>query len=258
MFEIQNDNMNLAQIADSGQCFRWQALAENVYNVIMLDKSVVITQKGNKFSFSCDEEEYNNVWKHYLDIDTDYAKIIAEIDEKDVFLRKAAEYGKGIRILNQNFWEMLVSFVISQNNNIPRITKSLNALCEKFHGFPSGDMLCGLQKEDLAGLGLGYRDEYIIEAAKYYNLDNSESKFLELSYEDSMKELMTVKGIGKKVANCICLFGLHKLEACPIDTWIKKIIEEDYNGVMPKWMSSKWAGVYQQYVFYYKRSIKNK
>ena len=117
-------------------------------------------------------------------------------------------------------------------------------------------MLRELKKEDLADLGLGYRDEYIIEAAKYYSAEKSNDYFSELKYEETLKELMSVKGIGSKVANCVCLFGLHKLEACPIDTWMKKIIKEDYNSVMPGWMSDKWAGVYQQYVFYYKRMEK--
>lgn len=253
MYTIENDYMDLAQIADSGQCFRWEKTDENSYKIYRLDESVTIVQEKNKFTFSCDEEEFNRVWREYLDLDTDYGDIIASIDKEDVFLSSAAQYGRGIRILNQDFWEMLISFVISQNNNIPRITKSLKAICEKFKQFPTYEMLKELKKEDLSDLGLGYGDEYIIETAKYYTPEKYSDSLAQLSYEDTMKELMTVKGIGKKVANCVCLFGLHKLEACPIDTWMKKIIDEDYASVMPAWMKGKWAGVYQQYVFYYKR-----
>lgn len=139
--------------------------------------------------------------RHYLDLDTDYAKIIEKIADDDKFLKDAASYGRGIRILNQNLWEIMVSFVISQNNNIPRITKSLNMLCEKFSQFPQSAALFSLKKEDLAGLGLGYRDEYIINLACYYNESEDVSgKLFSLGYEDAMKELMSIKGIGRKVA----------------------------------------------------------
>lgn len=257
MYTIQNDYMDLEQIAQSGQCFRWEKLDDNAYKIPMLDTSVEVKQNKNEFTFYCDEDEFNKIWRHYLDLDTDYAKIIEKIADDDKFLKDAASYGRGIRILNQNLWEIMVSFVISQNNNIPRITKSLNMLCEKFSQFPQSAALFSLKKEELAGLGLGYRDEYIINLAGYYNESEDVSgKLFSLGYEDAMKELMSIKGIGRKVANCICLFGLHRLEACPIDTWMKKIIDEDYNGTMPLWMKDKWAGVYQQYVFYYKRMNK--
>lgn len=257
MYNITNEYMDLAQIADSGQCFRWEKIEDDTYKIFTLDKSVTVTQERDKFTFSCDESEFNEVWKHYLDLDTDYGEIISSIEKDDLFLSKAAEYGRGIRILNQDLWEILISFVISQNNNIPRITKSLKSICGKFGGFPTCQILKELRKEDLSDLGLGYRDEYIIEAAKYYNPEITYKNLSSLHYEDAVKELKSIKGIGNKVANCVCLFGLHQLEACPIDTWMKKIIDEDYDSVMPNWMKDKWAGVYQQYVFYYKRMNRN-
>jgi len=254
MYKIQIDNLDLKQIAQSGQCFRWEQLDEKIYNIKSLNDSVVVEQSGNTFSFLCSENEYNEKWKKYLDIESDYSKIITNIDENDTFLTDAAAFGNGIRILNQDFWEMMISFIISQNNNIPRITKSLKALCDKFGSFPDSESLKQCTIEDLSGIGLGYRDEYLICAANYYD-ENTEKRLRGMTYEEAVKELMSVKGIGKKVANCICLFGLHMLEACPIDTWMKKLIEEDYNGIMPKWMKCNIAGVYQQYVFYYKRNI---
>lgn len=254
MFEIQIDNLDLEQVAASGQCFRWKKLDENKYFIPMVNEAVEVVQNSNMFEFSCSEDEFNNIWRYYLDIDTDYGQLITQIDENDTFLSEAAMYGSGIRILNQNFWEMMISFIISQNNNIPRITGCLNSLCERFGGFPDCNTLKNCSVEDLAGLGLGYRDEYIICAANYYDEASTVNNLCTMTYDDAMKELMSIKGIGRKVANCICLFGLHMLEACPIDVWMKKIIDEDYRGNMPDWMKSDMAGVYQQYVFYYKRS----
>lgn len=254
MYSICIDNFDLEQTALSGQCFRWKKIDDKTYNITDLNDSVVVRQDGNSFSFSCSESDFNNKWRYYLDMGTDYSKVISDICDNDVFLFKAAEFGKGIRILNQNFWETMISFIISQNNNIPRITGSLNALCDKFGGFPDSETLRKCTVSDLSGLGLGYRDEYLICAAEYYD-EHTEEKLRAMTYNDAVKELMTVKGIGKKVANCICLFGLHMLEACPIDTWMKKIIQEDYDDVMPEWMSCNVAGIYQQYVFYYKRNL---
>lgn len=253
MYKVRIDNCDLQQIAKSGQCFRWEKTDDDSYNIISLNDSVLVRQDCNDFYFSCDEKEYNDKWKGYLDAETDYSKMISDIEENDSFLVDAALYGSGIRILKQDFWEMMITFIISQNNNIPRITKSLKLLCDKFGVFPDYEVLRQCTSDDLQGLGLGYRDKYLISAAEYYD-KNKEEKLRNMTYDEAMKDLMSVNGIGKKVANCICLFGLHMLQACPIDTWMKKLIDEDYGGIMPAWMNCNVAGVYQQYVFYYKRN----
>lgn len=261
------DNLDLEQIAESGQCFRWQKLDRNGYRIIAFGNYLDIYQDGNHFELSCTEEEFEKIWKNYFDIDTDYASLIARIDDNDKFLKEAAEYGKGIRILNQDIWEMVLSFIISQNNNIPRIKKGIEAVCSQYkvqseylmdtdmYMLPYPENVKKSGRDSLLGLSLGYRDEYIWNMCDYY-MENPDftDKLKKLSYDEAMKYLMSFKGIGKKVANCICLFGLHHLDACPIDVWMKKIIDEEYNGTMPEWMTDEYAGVYQQYTFFYKRS----
>ena len=273
---IQNiKNFDLEQIADSGQCFRWRKIDEGKYLIPAYDHIVTVAQSGEKFEFSCTEAEYQIIWKHYFDLELDYGKIIAAIDKNDTFLKKAAEYGSGIRILNQELWEMIISYIISQNNNIPRIKKGIEAVCDRYNAVICKDEQDNLEKteneiygfphltdieknggrQSLSELGLGYRDEYIWLMCEY---EHENKVFFDnlrkCDYEQSMKMLMEHKGIGRKVANCISLFGLHHLDACPIDVWMKKIIDEEYGGIQPKWMSDRYAGIYQQYAFFYKRS----
>ena len=273
---IQNiKNFDLEQIADSGQCFRWRKIDEGKYLIPAYDHIVTVAQSGEKFEFSCTEAKYQIIWKHYFDLELDYGKIIAAIDKNDTFLKEAAEYGSGIRILNQELWEMIISYIISQNNNIPRIKKGIEAVCDRYkavickdeqdnlekteneiYGFPHlTDIEKNGGRQSLSELGLGYRDEYIWLMCEY---EHENKVFFDnlrkCDYEQSMKMLMEHKGIGRKVANCISLFGLHHLDACPIDVWMKKIIDEEYGGIQPKWMSDRYAGIYQQYAFFYKRS----
>lgn len=258
-------NFNLEQIADSGQCFRWKKLEDNKYRIIAYGKCLLAVQDGETVYFNCDEEEFNSIWYKYFDMDTDYAAVIAGIDKNDTFLMKAAEYAGGIRILNQELWEMVISYIISQNNNIPRIKKSIEKLCTTFgkaisddeYSFPNVAELRGVNAEMLSGMGLGYRDRYLADFFEN-EFDSVIKELSDKDYDEAMKYLMSFNGIGKKVANCICLFALHKVEACPVDTWIQKIIDDEYSGVMPEWMQSKYAGIYQQYVFYYKRVISGK
>lgn len=270
MYTTRIENCDLDQIAESGQCFRWCKIADHSYRIPAFGRVVEVVQEGNSFSFSCEEEEFRDIWRRYFDLDTDYAKLIAAIDPEDEFLCRAAVSGSGLRILRQELWEVILSFVISQNNNIPRIKRSMETLCSRYgqgqaeisgveiFSVPDYIHIHSGKREALAdkSLGLGYRHEYIWEICEY--LDGNPSYLPELrekGYEDAMRLLMERKGIGRKVASCICLYGLHCLDACPVDTWIKRIIEEDYQGKMPGWMTGSYAGVYQQYVFYYKRKL---
>ena len=138
MFTVQIDHMDLNQIANSGQCFRWQQITNNTYKIPAFGKELVISQDGDIFTLSCDEDEWNSLWRNYFDIDTDYNEaenIIMSAD--DDYLKAAYQFGSGIRILRQDLWEVIVSFIISQNNNIPRIKKSIEKLCDEVDGrFP--------------------------------------------------------------------------------------------------------------------------
>lgn len=250
MFTVEIDHMNLHQIANSGQCFRWQQINDNTYKIPAFGKELTISQDGNIFILSCDENEWNSLWRNYFDVDTDtdYNEVENIIMESnDDFLKTAYQFGSGIRILRQDLWEIIVSFIISQNNNIPRIKKSIQKLCDEVGGrFPTSNELLQM---DLSDKGLGYRDEYIrnICSCSIFDFGLLEG----LTYKQSNEVLMSFKGIGKKVSACICLFGLHHLDAFPIDTHIKTILDREYNGEMPEWVDSKYAGLFQQYIFYY-------
>ena len=248
MYTTQIDHMNLHQIANSGQCFRWKQINDNTYKIPAFGKELTISQDGNTFILSCDEDEWNSLWRNYFDLETNYNEVENIIMESnDDFLKAAYQFGSGIRILRQDLWEVIISFIISQNNNIPRIKKSIQMLCDEFNRrFPTNDELLQM---DLSNKGLGYREEYIrnICSCSIFDFGMLEG----LTYEQSNEVLMSFKGIGEKVANCILLFGLHYLDAFPVDVHIKRIIDREYNGKLPEWAKSKYAGLFQQYIFYY-------
>ena len=258
---IYNDNLDLTQIANSGQCFRWVRVNNKVWKFPIYDVWYKAWHDENNHSkihiskadgTEADEELIN----YYFDIDTNYQSIINEIPKDDLYLKQAADAFSGIRILRQDLWEMMVSFIISQNNNIPRIKKSIEKLCDKKDGkFPDWWNVIEL---NLSDLHLGYREEYLKNVAWWFFTLSPYTEAILIDSDNPRRELKQIKGIGDKVADCICLFGLHRVDSCPIDTWMKKIIETRYNGTKPEWMNSKYAGVYQQYVFAYERSLKGK
>ena len=247
MYTTQIDHMNLHQIANSGQCFRWQQINDNTYKIPAFGKELTISQDGNTFILSCDENEWNSLWKNYFDVDTDtdYDEVENIIMESnDDFLKAAYQFGSGIRILRQDLWEVIISFIISQNNNIPRIRKSIEKICAEVGGrFPTCHEILDM---DLSDKGLGYRNEYLIDAADWWIWED-ECPLV----EEPKTELMKIKGIGEKVSNCICLFGMHQLDAFPVDVHIKRILNREYDGELPEWANSKYAGLFQQYLFYY-------
>ena len=189
------------------------------------------------------------MWKNYFDVDTDTDYNEAEniiIESNDDFLKAAYQFGSGIRILRQDLWEVIISFIISQNNNIPRIKKSIEKICTETNGkFPEWYDLINM---NLADKGLGYRDEYIQNAC-YARATTFTDEDLESGYENAKVQLMKIKGIGEKVTNCILLFSLHYLDAFPVDVHIRKIIDREYDGKLPDWVQSKYAGLFQQYIF---------
>lgn len=253
MYTTQIDHMNLNQIANSGQCFRWQLINNNTYKIPAFGKELTISQDGNIFILSCDENEWNSLWKKYFDVDTDtdYNEVENIIMESnDDFLKAAYQFGSGIRILRQDLWEVIVSFIISQNNNIPRIKKSIKKLCDEVdRDFPNCREIIEM---DLSDKGLGYRNNYLKEASEWYKAYSYGAiQVYGLSYQKAKDKLMKIKGVGNKVSDCICLFGLHHLDAFPQDVHIKKTLDREYNGKLPGWVESKYAGLFQQYLFYY-------
>ena len=264
---IKNDYINLKQIAESGQCFRWKKMCPGRYFVISDGRAACFFQEKTGIRILCrsKDEEY---FRRYLDLDIDYGKVIEQIDEKDDFLIGAAQMGRGIRILRQNLWEMIISFIISQRNNIPRIMKSIDALCEKLgeqivfdyegehlvgYTFPSPEVIVGA---DLSEFKFGYREKYIRQTAENilegkFDLEEVKDAVDEGKTPEQVKEMLKqLKGVGEKVASCIQLFGLHQLELFPIDTWIAKVEKMYYNGHFPVEKYKDTAGIMQQYLFF--------
>ncbi len=270
---IQSKNFNIQQIADSGQCFRLNRQEENRYNLVACGKYLELLQVSEEeIELSCSEREYEEIWKGYFDMDYDYQHLVAALmNGEDTFLRSAAEYGRGIRILRQDFFEILISFIISQNKNIPSIKSTVEAISRRYgtliasggskgqhyYAFPSPQQLAMANREELRELKVGYRDEYILRAARAaaegeLDLGNMGS----YGYREAFQRLTALHGIGEKVANCICLYGLHHIEVFPVDVWIKRILKEVYQDRFDPGQYEGYAGIVQQYMFFYMRNKK--
>ena len=267
MVRITNENFSIVQICRSGQCFRMEELADEKAGTVALvafGKYLEVSQDGNEIIFDCTQEEYDSVWKDYFDMEKDYAAVIKGIDAADKYLVSAAEFGAGIRILRQELWEMIISFIISQQNNIKRIRKCVRLLCEAYgekkiaqngidyYEFPTPYALSAASVEDLFACNLGYRSRYIYETANAVLRREIDLESLSaLDYVEANKELLKLCGVGKKVADCICLFALHKTEAFPKDTHINKALAAQYPNGFPFDRYGADSGILQQYIFYY-------
>lgn len=257
-----DDDFDLYKIAYSGQCFRVKQIDDKTFTFVYQNHKVTIKELGDSnYELSCSEAEWKNVWKEYFDLNLNYSDIRKSIPEDDPYMRHAAELGKGIRILKQDKFEMLISFIISQRKSIPAIKSSVEKICALYgeNGFfPSPEAMLGAGNEELSSCGLGYRVPYIMDcirkvALKEVNLDD----FDKLSDEDLILELKHFNGVGDKVANCVALFAYHRIGNAPVDTWIAKVIENKYNGINPFPSYGKVAGIMQQYVFYAAQHMKD-
>lgn len=231
-------------------------------NIAAFDNEAVI--EDHTYEFSCSKDEYESFWKSYFDLDTDYTKFINSIDKEDEYLTKAAQYGYGMRILRQDPFETLISFIISQRKNIPAIKASVEKLSRAFghdiggdYSFPSVKELSMADFLELSKCSLGYRASYIFKTVEMINtgkFDLDKLKSDQLTSEELTSRLMALPGVGIKVANCTSLFGFHRLEAFPRDVWIKRIEDKYYNGHFDEDRYPGFAGVLQQYMFYYERT----
>ena len=253
-------NFDLAQTLDCGQAFRWSADENGVWRGIAGGKYIELYKSGGDIIIeNSNKEDFESFWADYFDLDRDYGAIIESFAENEI-LKKAANAACGIRILRQEPWEALCSFIISQNNNIPRIKGIIDRLCENFgkkcgsgYTFPAARTLARLNPDDLAVIRSGFRAKYIIDAANKVASGEIDLKALKsLDYADAQKELLKIKGVGPKVADCALLYGCGHIEAFPKDVWIKRALEEFFGGEIPKCALSN-AGIAQQYIFYYIR-----
>lgn len=264
MVDITKDNFSLEQICKSGQCFRMLQEDGGLYSIIAGNRYLEAEQHGSRCIFHCDETEFENFWKKYFDLDNDYAGYIGKIDSADEYLLSAAAFGSGIRILHQDLWEMIVTFLISQQNNITRIRRCINNICERygtkqvtakgkaFYAFPEAEALCGLEEDALMECNLGYRSKYVVRTAKSIASGGVNLEMLHnMPYPEAREELLKLYGVGGKVADCICLFALHHLEAFPIDTHINQALSKHYKDGFPNDRYEGCQGVMQQYIFYY-------
>ena len=260
MFEIElADDLDLNKIADSGQCFRWKRLDDRYYRITAFGRVLYLREKENILQASCTEEEFRKIWGGYLDFPTCYRQIRKRIPEEDRFLTAAADYGKGIRILRQDPFETLITFILSQRKNIPAIQSCVEKLCrvagdflgtfegEDVFSFPSaeqllrlrcrkcGDQLCSWKEKGEESCSLGYRMPYIRETVRQWTelagadgQKGPRESLQKLSDENLLNRLMEFKGVGVKVASCTALFGFHRLDFFPVDVWISRVLKEQY------------------------------
>ncbi|MBO4343800.1 MAG: DNA-3-methyladenine glycosylase 2 family protein [Clostridia bacterium] len=270
-FEIKKpENFDISQIFDCGQCFRFDRVDENTYEGVASDRYVKITQKRDKLVFyNTDEKEFQNFWADFFDLKTDYSEIIKSFAD-DKTLSEAAKFAGGIRILRQEKWEALCSFIISQNNNIPRIKGIINRMSEKYgkeifddgkrkyYSFPDAKTLYKAGESEIFALRTGFRAKYIYDAARTVSQN---PRFLcevsKLDTKSASEKLIKIKGVGNKVAACTLLYGFARHDAFPVDVWVKRILEKYYPDGATAHLCGENAGIAQQYLFYYERCKNN-
>lgn len=287
-------DFNLDHIFDCGQCFRWTKKEDGSYDGIAMGRVVnmqfveegedarqsvreesedarqPVREKidnphspGTLTITGSDERDFQNIWRPYLDLDRDYGAIKSKLCATDPIMKKAADFGYGIRLLDQDLWETIVSFIISQNNNIPRIKGCIERLAKGFgseiaesvYDIPRPEELARLAEADLAEVRLGYRARYLVETARCV---------CDKGLPENEEQLLSLCGIGPKVANCIMLFGMAKYDSFPIDVWVRRVmhrlygIDENDKKAMTAYAKERFGelgGFAQQYLFYYMRSI---
>ena len=274
-------------IFECGQCFRWNIEDDGSYTGVVKNHVLNVKKEENSIVIKgmC-EDNLEELCKDYFDLDTDYQKIKNKLSKLDNNLRVSIKYGKGIRILKQDIWEALISFIISANNNIPRIKAIIERISKeygeeiiwdnkKYYTFPNPEQLSNASVSDLRKLGLGFRDVRVFETCRLINQNIISIEELEtIKNIDELKEqLLRFPGVGPKVADCIMLFSMKKLEVFPIDVWVKRVMTELYGDEIRKLkdnstiISNKQileyaqqyfgnlAGVAQQYLFYWRRDL---
>ena len=276
MVTVKIPFLDLLKVADSGQAFRIKVIDDTHIELVAYGRYLQIADLGDDmFAFSCDETEFESVWKPYLDLDRDYINVVNSINKKDKYLIEASKFGRGIRILKQDVFETTISYIISQRRSIPSITTSverISKLCgrkikapkldkpfvkplaSEYYAFPAPEELNALPFAELENTGVGYRAPYIARAAEEFCSGKIDACALaQLSDEDLYKALTSMYGVGTKVANCIMLFAFARTGRFPVDVWIKRIEDKYYNGCFDCTPYPDTAGIMQQFMFYYER-----
>ena len=264
-------------IFECGQCFRWNKQDDGSYTGIFQNNVINVKQEGQNIVFSgiC-QGDIKKICTEYFDLETNYEEIKKKLSKIDKYLKNSINYGQGIRILKQDLWETLISFIISANNNIPRIKLIIERISKKYgteiefrgktyYTFPTPEMLKSVSVQDFRNLGLGFRDKRVYDTVqkilkKEINLNEIEK---EKNIEIVRNNLLAIPGVGPKVADCVMLFSLKKFEVFPVDVWVRRVIAElyfDNKEQQPKVIQNfakeqygNLAGLAQQYLFYWRR-----
>lgn len=262
---ISKKEINFVQTLECGQIFSYKKHSD-FFEIFSADKYAKVVEKSDCFEVLCDDKKY---WENFFDLQTDYEEIKSQLQKFDI-LEKPIEYGNGIRILRQDVFEIIISFVVSANNNIKRITKTLFELRKRFgknmgsyFAFPTLSELEKITETDLIEIGTGYRAKQIIKLLgqlKSINLEDMKK----LETLELRNRLIELSGIGPKVADCILLFGFSRTDVFPVDTWIEKVYNDFFLSLknrieIRKNLVKKFgnlSGYAQQYLFYYKRENK--
>lgn len=274
-------DFHLGQTLECGQCFHFEKIDENEYIVIAMGKFLHICQTGSSIIFfQTTMEEYLEIWEDYFDLKRDYGRIKSILLEKDEKLREAVEEKYGVRILNQDFFEVLISFIISQNKQIPHIKQIVSGLSQNYgkkagswngkdyYAFPDAQRLSEVTEEEFRECKAGFRAPYLVDACKRVMSGQiTKERLTGLPPEKIKEELLSIKGVGEKVANCVLLFGLSQRSAFPVDVWMERIMrqlyfQEDTKKEQIQQFAREQYGEYggyaQQYLFYFAREKKEK
>ena len=265
-----HDDFDLDKNAESGQCFRWERTGAGKYRILSAAACLNIAALGEgRYALDCGEQGFEAHWRDYFDLEENYGAIRARIDPAaDPFLAAAAAQEQGIRILRQDPWETLVSFIISQNKNIPAIRRCIERLAElcgearedaagrPYFAFPAPEAVAALSESQLCACALGYRWRYVSGAARAVCDGALDLEALRaLDAPAAIETLTGLYGVGVKVASCVALFGLHCMDAFPRDVWVKRILEREYPAGYSMEAYAPYNGVYQQYMFAYYRRL---
>lgn len=261
------DELDLVKTFECGQCFRWNADDRGVYTGVVRGYAARVWAEDEDIFIRSAAPEA--LWREYFDLGRDYAAISRSFSGGE-YLENCVRFGQGIRILRQEPWEALCSFIISQCNNIKRIKGIVERLCEtfgevteldgeKYYTFPNAARLAECTESQLAPLRCGYRAAYILTAARAVaSGELKPDELIDAEYKEAKRALLALNGVGEKVANCVVLFGLYHMEAFPIDVWIRRALREHFPPDFDPACLGEYAGLAQQYIFYYAREHEKK
>ena len=281
-FVLSNpDSFNLVHIFECGQCFRWNIEEDGSYTGIIKNAVINVRKENEKIIFTgkTKGESFNDIIKYYFDLDTNYTEYKEKLSKVDKYLEESINFGSGIRILKQDLWECIISYIISANNNIPRIKKIIEKISfnygdkiefnkKDYYLFPTPEQLSKASIEDLRKLGVGFRDKRIFNTTKkILEKEVDLNNLINLENTEKMREeLLKLDGVGPKVADCILLFALKRVDVFPVDVWVRRVMNDLYihnknEEKVSKKEVQKLAeemflgipGIAQQYLYFWKR-----